>query len=118
MRIYRHACMFFCLLLILFAEKYEASAAVSNGRVYRSGTVVSATGCKNRFAVITDNGYSIIDWVGGQPVIEEDYLTGNLERIGPTTLQNVTRKTTVQGIIEFSLLNEEEFRKRNRQVCR
>lgn len=109
--------LFFAFAALLLPA-IAATGQSFNGRNIVYGTVISATGCHNRFTVNTRNGYSIIDFIGGQPVIENDQLDGDLQTIGPTLLINKTRHGSVKAFVELSRLSLSQFQSERRILCR
>jgi hypothetical protein len=106
---------YFLVLLLPLAAAFAQSF---NGRNIVYGTVITATGCHNRFTVYTRNGYSIIEFLGGQPVIENDQLDGDMETVGVTLLMNKTRHGNVKAYVEMSRLSLSRFQSERQVLCR
>ena len=94
-----------------------ASAQVTNGGSVVNGEAFTRIDCPNRYFVYTPDGYSIITWLGGTPVIDRDVLDGTLENVGRVILTDKTRNQPTIGYVEDSHLSGQGLATRQRQLC-
>lgn len=70
------------------ATRVATSCRVVGGERLTSGRVERAAGCGNKIFVSTNEGYAVLERLAGGVVSPGDTLTGNLGRIGRTTVKD------------------------------
>ena len=66
------------------------------------GSVIAVNPRKGFFAVLMDNGITVIELLGGYDVERDDVISGPLETHGSNTVRNVTQgkdmRVFIQGV--------------------
>lgn len=87
------------LSLISFGEPVYAES--------KKGVVVyNKGGCKSRYVVETNLGYTILEWYGGNDPSEGDVLVGDIDSYGFKDLYNTTKDVSTRVYVEDYMLSK------------
>ncbi len=101
-----------CALALLAAALLLAAPARADGTVYR------ASGCGEYIFVSTPGGFSVLRADSGGAVKDGDYLVGDVERFGHSTLFDRTQNRSVFAQVAERNLTQAEIRQRVSLRCR
>jgi hypothetical protein len=113
-------------LLLIAAWMLGLAPAIGQHRLGGTsidGSVVRIHGCGNHFFIVYGTEYALVEWLGGDMVMENDRLEvtddqGSFEREGRLNLKNTATGRPVDVVIEKTLMNASDYSKTVASVCR
>jgi len=103
---------------ISFALLGSIALAFTEPSLAESGVVVFyKSGC-DYYIVSTNQGFSLLEWYGGDDPMEGDTLTGNMMAYGMQSLVNQRTENETQAWVEDFLLNQYTVLQSYQEQCR
>jgi hypothetical protein len=86
------------------------------------GSITRARGCGPYFFIVFANQFAMAEWLGGDPVRENEVLQtmddqGSFEREGRETVLDLATGRTVDIMIDQALMNQADYQSAANKVC-
>jgi hypothetical protein len=86
------------------------------------GSVTRARGCGNYFFIVYGNQFALAEWLGGDPVRDNEVLQtlddqGSFEREGRETVLDLASGRTVDIMIDQALMNQTDYQRTVKKIC-